>query len=125
VKNIRSEHDLLDEGKKQPYYIRLQEDQPFAFAGLWEHWDRGGEPIDSCTILTTDANELVGSIHDRIPVIVNPGEYDLWLDPDVQDAKRLEPLLVPFAGEAMAAYPVSMPVNNPKVDEPRCIEPAG
>ena len=51
-------------GRKQPYYIRLQDGQPFAFAGLWERWNRGDSPIDSCTILTTDANELVGSIHD-------------------------------------------------------------
>ena len=84
----------------------------------------GGEPIDSCTILTTEANELVGSIHDRMPVILDPEDFDLWLDPDVQDAKRLEPLLVPFAGEGMEAWPVSMLVNNPKADEPRCIEPA-
>jgi putative SOS response-associated peptidase YedK len=112
------------DGRKQPYYIRLQDGQPFAFAGLWEHWNRGDSPIDSCTILTTDANELLGSIHDRMPVILDPGDYDRWLDPDVQDAKRLEPLLVPFAGEGMEAWPVSMLVNNPKADEPRCIEPA-
>jgi putative SOS response-associated peptidase YedK len=94
-------------GRKQPYYIRLQDGQPFAFAGLWERWNRGDSPIDSCTILTTDANELVGSIHDRMPVILDPGDYDLWLDPDVQDPKRLEPLLVPYTSEAMAAWPVS------------------
>jgi putative SOS response-associated peptidase YedK len=97
---------------------------PFAFAGLWEHWNRGDSPIDSCTILTTDANELVGSIHDRMPVILNPADYDLWLDPDVQDSRRLEPLLVPYTGGAMAAYPVSTMVNNPKADDPKCIEPA-
>jgi putative SOS response-associated peptidase YedK len=110
-------------GRKQPYYIRLQDGGPFAFAGLWEHWDRGDRPIDSCTILTTDANELVGSIHDRMPVILDPGDYNLWLDPDIEDAKRLEPLLVPYRSEAMAAYPVSTMVNNPKADDPRCIEP--
>jgi putative SOS response-associated peptidase YedK len=112
-------------GRKQPYLIRLQDGQPFAFAGLWEHRDRGDNPIDSCTILTTDANELAASIHDRMPVILSPADYDLWLDPGVQDAKRLETLLVPFAGGTMAAYPVSTLVNNPKADEPRCIEPAG
>ena len=90
-------------GRKQPYYIRLQDCRPFAYAGLWERWNRGDSPIDSCTILTTDANELVGSIHDRMPVILSPGVYDLWLDPDVQDAKKLEPLLVPYTREAMAA----------------------
>jgi putative SOS response-associated peptidase YedK len=109
--------------QKQPYYIRLPDGQPFAFAGLWEHRDRGDGPIDSCTILTTDANEPVGSIHDRVPVILDPGDYDLWLDPDVQDAKRLEPLLVPYTSEVMGAYPVRTLVNNPKADDPRCIEP--
>jgi putative SOS response-associated peptidase YedK len=76
------------------------------------------------TILTTDANEVVGSIHDRMPVILNPGDYGLWLDPDVQDAKRLEALLVPYKSEAMTAYPVSTMVNNPEADAPKCIEPA-
>ena len=112
-------------GRKQPYYIRLKDDQPFAFAGLWEHWERDDSPIDSRTILTTDANERVGSIHDRMPVILNQADYDLWLDPDVQDAKRLEPLLVPYRSEAMAAYAVSTMVNNPKADDPRCVEPVG
>jgi putative SOS response-associated peptidase YedK len=110
-------------GRKQPYYIHLQDGRPFAFAGLWEHWGRGGEHIDSCTILTTGANELVGSIHDRMPVLLDPAGYDVWLDPDVQDAKRLETLLVPYTSEAMAAYRVSTLVNNPKADEPKCIEP--
>ena len=68
---------------------------------------------------------MVGSIHDRMPVIVKPGDYDLWLDPGVQDAKRLQPLLVPYTSEAMAAYPVSTLVNNPRADDPKCIEPLG
>ena len=76
------------------------------------------------TILTTDANELVGSIHDRMPVILDPGDYDLWLDPEVQATNRLEPLLVPYTSEAMTAYPVSTLGNNPKADDGRCIEPA-
>jgi putative SOS response-associated peptidase YedK len=68
---------------------------------------------------------LVGSIHDRMPAIPDPGDYDLWLDPDMQDAKRLEPLLVPYTGEAMAAWPVSTMVNNPRADDPKCIEVLG
>jgi putative SOS response-associated peptidase YedK len=112
-------------GRKQPYYIRLQDARPFAFAGLWERWNRGDNPIDSCTILTTDANELVGSIHDRMPVILDPADHDLWLDPEVQDAKKLEPLRVPYRSEAMVAWPVSRLVNNPRADEPKCIEAMG
>jgi putative SOS response-associated peptidase YedK len=110
-------------GRKQPYYIRLKDGGPFAFAGLWEHWNRGGAHIDSCTMLTTDANEVVSSIHDRMPVILEPEDYDLWLDPEVQDAKKLEPLLVPYTSEGMAAYPVGALVNNPKADDPKCVEP--
>jgi putative SOS response-associated peptidase YedK len=94
-------------GRKQPYYIHMKDGQPFAFAGLWEHWDRGEEPIDSCTILTTEPNELAAAIHDRMPVILHREDYDLWLDPKVQDVNRLEPLLVPYASDAMAAYPAS------------------
>jgi putative SOS response-associated peptidase YedK len=66
---------------------------------------------------------VVGSIHDRMPVIVDPGDFDLWLDPEVQDAKKLEPLLVPYTSEAMTAYPVSTLVNNPGADDPKCVEP--
>jgi putative SOS response-associated peptidase YedK len=67
--------------------------------------------------------ELVGSIHDRMPVILDPGDYDLWLDPDVQDAKRLEPLLVPYKSEAMTAYPVSTRANSPANNDATRIEP--
>jgi putative SOS response-associated peptidase YedK len=66
---------------------------------------------------------LVGSIHDRMPVIMDPGHYDLWPNPDVQDPKKLGPLLAPYTSDAMAAYPASTLVNNPKADAPRCIEP--
>ena len=75
------------DGKKQPFYFRMKNQQPFAFAGLWEHWqDPKGEAIDSCTILTTEANELLQQIHERMPVILNPKDYDLWLDPTVTAA---------------------------------------
>lgn len=102
------------EHKKQPYYFRLQNKQPFGFAGLWEHWKSpDGEEIDSCTIITTAANELMHSIHDRMPVILEPQDYDLWLDPSVQQPEALQPLLDPYASEAMTSYPVSTLVNKP------------
>jgi putative SOS response-associated peptidase YedK len=111
-------------GRKQPYYLHMKDGQPFAFAGIWEHWDRGKEPIESCTILTTEPNELAASIHDRMPVILNPADYDVWLDPKVQDMQRLEPpLLVPYTSEVMAAYPVSTRVNSPANNDAGCIEP--
>ena len=110
------------DGRKQPYYVRLKNDHPFGIAGLWERWEKGNEPIESCTILTTDANDLMKPIHERMPVIIPPDQYDLWLDPQCQDAKKLEGLLRPFSGE-MTAYQISTVVNNPANETKKCIEP--
>lgn len=108
---------------KQPFYFQLQDQQPFGFAGLWEHWQAPtGEAIASCTILTTEPNELLGSIHNRMPVILHPADYDLWLDPEVQQTELLQPLLRPYKTEAMVAHPVSTEVNNPQNDSPECIQ---
>lgn len=110
-------------GKKQPYYFHLSQKQPFAFAGLWEHWqDKDGTEIQSCTILTTEANELLSPIHDRMPVILPPQAYDQWLDPDLQDTRQLQSWLRPYAAEAMATYPVSLEVNRPGNDSLTCIQ---
>jgi putative SOS response-associated peptidase YedK len=108
---------------KQPYYIHMKDGAPFAFAGLWEIW-RNGEEVRSCTIITTDANELVGQIHNRMPVILPPGDYQLWLDPDFKEQEALASLLRPYPGGGMEAYPVSRRVNSPSVNVPGCIEPA-
>ncbi len=111
-------------GRKQPFYIRLHDGRPSAFAGLWERWVApDGQPLDSCTIITTTSNELVGQIHNRMPVILAPEDYSLWLDPSVQDSERLQPLLRPYSSEEMTAYPVSTRVNNPSNDTPDCIVP--
>ena len=110
------------DGKKQPFYFRMQNQQPFAFAGLWEHWqDPKGEAIDSCTILTTEANELLQQIHERMPVILNPKDYELWLDPTVQKLEQLQQLLQPYSSTAMTSYPVSTKVNKPTNDTPELI----
>jgi len=123
------EWQKLAGGTKQPWYFRLESAEPFAFAGLWARWkprDADGEqPIDSCTILTTEANELVGKVHHRMPVILAPDAYDLWLDPDLGDREPLEAVLGPFDPEKMIAYPVSTRVNSPANDDPRVIEPIG
>lgn len=109
--------------QKQPYYIRLNDGHPFAFAGLWEHWeDNNGEAIESCTLLTTEPNELMRSIHNRMPVILNPKDYDLWLDPEVKKSELLQPLLRSYPTEEMMAYPVSKAVNKPSNDRAECIE---
>ncbi len=91
-------------------------------AGLWERWEKGGEPVESCTILTTDANELMKPIHERMPVIISPGKYGLWLDPRCQDTDKLAKLLRPYPSQDMLAYRVSPVVNNPKNDVPQCVE---
>jgi putative SOS response-associated peptidase YedK len=113
------------EGKgKQPYHFRLRDARPFAFAGLFEHWERAGQVIDSCTVITTEANDLVRPVHGRMPAILPPERYGEWLAPGEQDPARLRALLLPFDAERMTAYPVSRLVNSPSVDDPRCIEPA-
>ncbi len=110
-------------GAKQPFHIRLAGGGPFAFAGLWEHWQKEGQTVESCTLLTTGPNGLMAPIHDRMPVILDPAEYELWLDPRQTDRARLEPLLDSFPAEGMEAWPVSRLVNSPGNDSPRCIEP--
>ncbi|HZY57981.1 MAG TPA: SOS response-associated peptidase family protein, partial [Rubrobacteraceae bacterium] len=77
----------------------------------------------SCTILTTEANDLVSEIHHRMPVILAPEDHGLWLDPDVREADPLLPLLAPYPDDVMEAYPVSRFVNRPTNDDPRCVEP--
>lgn len=110
------------DGKKQPYYFRLESGQPFAFAGLWENWHSSeGETITSCTILTTEANDLLRPIHDRMPVILDAKDYDTWLDPEVQKPELIQPFLHPYPAKLMHSYAVSTKVNNPKNNTPECI----
>jgi putative SOS response-associated peptidase YedK len=109
-------------GAKQPYYIHMEGGHPFAFAGLWESWNKEGE-VRTCTILTTGANALVGEIHERMPVILAADAYDVWLDP-ASERDELTGLLAPYPEDEMEAYPVSRFVNSPSNNDPRCIEPA-
>lgn len=112
------------ERRKQPLYVRMRDGKPFAFAGLWEHWEgQGGVSIDSCTLLTTEPNDLIRAFHHRMPVILDPNDYALWLDPAIQEPEQLQPVLRPYPPEELMAYPVSTTVNNPSNDIPECIEP--
>jgi len=109
---------------KQPYLIRLPDDRPFAFAGLWESWEGPAHSyLESCTILTTEANAVVRPIHDRMPVIVAPADYGRWLDLHVQDAAQLTDLLRPFSSDTLEAIRVSPWVNSPAHEGPQCIAP--
>jgi putative SOS response-associated peptidase YedK len=111
------------DGGKQPFYIHLRDGCPFAFAGLWERWNGPEGPIESCTLLTTQPNELMRPLHNRMPVILEPKDYDLWIDPGIRQTDLLLPLLYPYPAEQMAAFPVSRRVNNPDNDDPQCVVP--
>ena len=110
---------------KQPHFIYLKSKQPFGFAGLYEHWqDEHGNELDLCTILTCPANEFMAALHDRMPVMIPPEEYEFWLDPDNQNADAIVPFLLPYPADQMAEHTVSSFVNRPGNDAPRCVESA-
>ena len=112
------------DGRKQPVRIQRKDGGVFAMAGLWEQWQsRDGSEIESCTLLTTEPNELLTQVHNRMPVILSPDNFDLWLDTAVQNADDVQHLLRPYPGEDMRFYPVSTHVNNPRNEDPLCIEP--
>jgi putative SOS response-associated peptidase YedK len=109
-------YEWQKQGKtKQPFYIRLREQELFAFAGLWERW----QDVESCTILTTSANELLAPLHDRMPVILSPNDYDTWLDPATSDVSYL---LDQYPAEEMIRYPVNPVVNNARHEGADCVE---
>ncbi len=109
---------------KQPYNIRVKGTELFAFAGLWELWQSPeGQQVESCTIIVTEANEALRAIHDRMPVILDPEDYDAWLDPGLQDAGCLHRLLKPYPSERMETWPVSSRIGSPSNDDPGLLEP--
>ncbi len=110
---------------KQPWYIRDAGGEPMALAGLWELWDPpdGGEPLASCTIITTGANEFMRPLHDRMPVILDAPAREAWLAPDATP-EQLEPLLVPAPDGILEAWPVSRRVNSPFNEDSSLVEPA-
>jgi putative SOS response-associated peptidase YedK len=110
-------------GRKQPYYIRPMGADLFAFAGLTERWMGPDGLVHTCSIITTDANELMRGIHNRMPVILAPEDHAAWLDPANQATEKLKALLKPSPTNLMAAHPVSTRVNTPKNDAPALLEP--
>ncbi len=112
-------------GPNQAHYIAPRDAEPFGFAGLWERWvDPSGGALESCTLLTRDAVESIRAIHSRMPVILDPAAYEAWLDPALDDPARLSALLQPPPEESIVCHPVSNRVNDVRVDDPACIEPA-
>jgi putative SOS response-associated peptidase YedK len=119
-------YEWKKEGKlKQPYFIATVAGALFAFAGLWERWKGPDETVlESCTILTTEANAVVAELHDRMPVILSPETYGTWLDPELKAVPILRDLLQPYSAEAMTCRPVSARVNSAKTDNLSCLDPA-
>jgi putative SOS response-associated peptidase YedK len=112
------------DGAKQPVYVSLQDRDAFAFAGLWERWENPDNGVvESCTLLTCEPNELLRPIHSRMPVILSPRDYSLWLDREVNEPERLQALLYPYPSGRMQAYAVSRYVNSPRNEGPDCIVP--
>ncbi|HEX4589093.1 MAG TPA: SOS response-associated peptidase, partial [Gemmataceae bacterium] len=117
------EWQALGDKKKQPYFIHRPDNGVFGFAGLWECWSGGdGPPVESCTITTTTANDGVVHVHDRMPVILEPGEWDSWLAPTAEPSV-LSMLLRPFPASGLAADAVGTLVNNAKNDAAECVCP--
>jgi putative SOS response-associated peptidase YedK len=113
----------LDDKKKIPMRIKLKSEELFAMAGLWENWKSPeGKSIFSCTVITTSPNNLVGDIHDRMPVILRPEDEKIWLDPSINDTNRLEKLMVPLDEDLMEVYEVSSLVNSPKNNSSELIQ---
>jgi putative SOS response-associated peptidase YedK len=109
--------------RKQPYRVGMADGSLLALAGVWEYWARGQESLVSCCIVVTDANALMATIHERMPVIIAPQDYARWLDPALSDRVAIERMLVPFPADAMRAYPISTRVNDVKNDGPELIQP--
>ena len=109
---------------KVPHFIHLKKGSAFAFAGLWDEWHSpDGSTVRSCTIITTTPNKLMATIHDRMPVILEPKNYANWLDASPRTPDSLQPLIKPFPAELMEAYPVSTMVNSPAVDRAELVVP--
>jgi putative SOS response-associated peptidase YedK len=114
-------------GQKQPYYIRMAKDRPFAMAGLWEQWSgdpaaKKPMPEETFAIITTPASKSTREVHDRMPAILGPEDYDCWLDPQRQGGDELLALLAPFESDELVMDPVSTHVNSPRNDDPTCIQ---
>jgi putative SOS response-associated peptidase YedK len=110
---------------KQPFYFYLRDKEVFGFAGLWESWidKTTGEELETCTIITTEANDVLKPVHERMPVILKAESYDEWLDAKVKDTDKLQELLKPYPSKEMDSHAVSRNVNIPNSDSAELIKP--
>jgi putative SOS response-associated peptidase YedK len=109
--------------QKQPFFFRLKDEAPFTFAGLWETWHGEEEPVETCAILTTDANDLTKDVHNRMPVMLTGDEALAWIDPKIDDMEKLKGLLQSFASDKMTYYAVDPMVGSVRNNSPDCIKP--
>jgi putative SOS response-associated peptidase YedK len=118
-------YEWMRTGKaKQPYCFEVNEGELFAFAGIWDRWkDASGNWVKTCSILTTPPNAVTSPVHDRMPVILDPDSYDLWLDPGMEDTSAVSDLLKPYDARLMRCYPVSTRINHVANDDEGCSRP--
>jgi putative SOS response-associated peptidase YedK len=111
-------------GTKQPYCFEVREGEMFAFAGVWDRWKGpSGKALETFSILTTTPNAVTAVVHDRMPVILDPDSYDLWLDPGMKDVRAAAELLKPYDARLMRCYPVSSRINHVANDDEACSTP--
>ncbi|HTQ37886.1 MAG TPA: SOS response-associated peptidase family protein, partial [Pirellulales bacterium] len=123
LKTFITTGSVFQQQANAPWYFQVNGGKPFAFAGIWERWDKGDKPLESCAILTTTPNELMAPIHDRLPVILSPTDYDAWLDSTMNDPEKLTYLYEPFPASEMSKYRVSAYVNKVGNKGKACMEP--
>jgi putative SOS response-associated peptidase YedK len=110
--------------EKQPYCFEIADGELFAFAGIWDHWrDPNSNSVGTCSILTTSPNAETSAVHDRMPVILNPDSYDIWLDPGMRDVTTASELLKPYDAQFMRCYPISTRINHVANDDEECSTP--
>lgn len=126
------EWSKISAGRKQPFYFQMKDEHMFAFAGLWESWkDVNGHTLETCTILTTEANSLLAKIHDRMPCIIHQENFDLWLGGEDNDDSNGDPrrqkerleLLRPYPAKEMKSHPVSATINSPSQQGANLLDP--
>jgi len=117
------EWQRAEKGAKQPFYFYLTNKEVFGFAGLWEEWldKKSGESLETCTIITTEANDVLKPVHDRMPVILKAADYDEWLDTKEANTDKLQKLLAPYPPDEMSSHAVSRAVNSRTFDSPELI----
>jgi len=108
---------------KQPFCFEVSDGELFAFAGIWDRWQGGGIAVETCSILTTTPNAVTSAVHDRMPVILDPDAYNVWLDPGMADVSAASDLLNPYDARLMRCYPVSTRINSVTNDDEECSRP--